>query len=145
MVFKAWTDPRQLAQWWGPKVFTNTCQVDARPGGAYRIVMQAPDGARYPMKGIFKEVVANRRLSYTVDLSEHPKEWQDMIDPNRRGVRPDSDLITTVTFEDEGGKTKMTIHMRFDVPAARDAHVKGGMAVGWSESFEKLDALLAPK
>ena len=46
LVFKAWTDPKQVAQWWGPKGFTNpVCEMDVRPGGALRIVMRAPDGA----------------------------------------------------------------------------------------------------
>ena len=52
LVFKAWTDPKQMAQWWGPKGFTNpVCEMDVRPGGAHRIVMRGPDGTDYPIKG----------------------------------------------------------------------------------------------
>src|ERR1700674_4940207 len=48
-LFKAWINPKQMAQWWGPKLFTNpVCQIDARPGGAFRIVMRSPDGAEFP-------------------------------------------------------------------------------------------------
>ena len=57
LVFKAWTDPKQVAQWWGPKGFTNpVCEMDVRPGGAFRIVMRAPDGIEYPTTGIFSEI-----------------------------------------------------------------------------------------
>ena len=61
LVFKAWTDAAQLAQWWGPKGFTNpVCEIDARVGGAIRIHMRAPDGAIYPMGGEIREIVDAR-------------------------------------------------------------------------------------
>src|SRR6266576_3421118 len=57
LVFKAWTDTKHMAQWWGPNGFTNpVCELDARAGGAIRIDMRAPDGAVYPMKGVFEEI-----------------------------------------------------------------------------------------
>jgi hypothetical protein len=57
LVFKAWIDRRHLAQWWGPKSFTNpVCETDARPGGAYRIVMRSLEGVEYPVKGVYCEV-----------------------------------------------------------------------------------------
>src|ERR1700722_3962453 len=57
VVFKAWTDPKLLAQWWGPKGFTNpVCELDARPGGAIRVHMRGPDGTVYPMGGMFHEI-----------------------------------------------------------------------------------------
>ena len=66
LVFKAWTEPRRLAQWWGPKGFTNpVCEIDARPGGTLRIVMRAPDGAEHPMKGVLREVIEPERLVFT--------------------------------------------------------------------------------
>jgi uncharacterized protein YndB with AHSA1/START domain len=58
LVFKAWIDPKHLAQWWGPKYFTNpVCEVDARPGGSLLIHMAGPDGTIYPMRGVFNERV----------------------------------------------------------------------------------------
>ena len=58
IVFKAWTDPQQLARWWGPKGFTNpVCELDPRVGGTLRIVMRAPDGQEHPMTGVFREIV----------------------------------------------------------------------------------------
>ncbi len=57
LVFKAWTDAKQTAQWWGPKGFTNpVCELDVRVGGAIRIHMRAPDGVVYPMTGVFEEI-----------------------------------------------------------------------------------------
>ena len=65
LVWMAWTDPRHMAQWWGPKGFTNpVCELDLRPGGAIRIHMQAPNGAVYPMTGSFEEIVPCERLVF---------------------------------------------------------------------------------
>lgn len=145
MVFAAWIDAKQVAQWWGPRVFTNpVCEIDARVGGRYRIVMRAPDGTDYPMKGVYREVVADERIVFSVDLSDHPDEWHERIDPGRvKGQgKPAMDAVTTVTFTEHNGKTTMTVHMRFNSGATRDAHVKGGMAEGWTESFVKLDKIV---
>src|SRR5580700_2538193 len=66
LVFQAWTDPQHLAQWWGPKGFSNPiCEADARPGGAWRIVMRGPDGAKYPCGGVYREIVESERLVFT--------------------------------------------------------------------------------
>ena len=65
-VWKAWTDPNQVAQWWGPAGFTNPrCEVDVRPGGVLRIDMRGPDGTVYPMSGVYREVVSPERLVFT--------------------------------------------------------------------------------
>src|ERR1700687_1787215 len=65
IVFKAWTDAKQMAQWWGPNGFTNpVCELDVRVGGAMRIHMRAPNGVVYPMKGIFKEIDEPNRLVF---------------------------------------------------------------------------------
>jgi uncharacterized protein YndB with AHSA1/START domain len=64
LVFQAWTDPKQMAQWWGPHGMSNPiCEMDVRPGGAYRIVMRNPNGVDYPMKGVYREVVKACRLA----------------------------------------------------------------------------------
>ena len=66
LVFKAWTDPKMMARWWGPTYFTNpVCELDARPGGAILIHMTSPDGTAYPMKGTFEEVVPPERLAFS--------------------------------------------------------------------------------
>lgn len=155
IVFAAWTDPRHIARWWGPRVFTNNfCEMDARPGGAYRIVMQAPHGttgfagAGYPITGVFREFVKPERLVMTMDVSGHPREWHDLIDPNRApgDNNPAGDILCSVTFEDvQGnapGNTKVTVRMLFKSVAVRDAMVKMGMNEGWSQSLDRLGELL---
>jgi uncharacterized protein YndB with AHSA1/START domain len=129
-VFKAWTDRKHLAQWWGPKGFTNpVCEVDPKPGGTLRIVMRATDGAEYPMKGVFREVVPPSRLVFTniaVDKDGHP-----IIEG-----------LTTVTFADEGGKTKLTLQTRGVAMVDYAAAYLQGMEAGWTQSLEKLEALV---
>jgi len=141
LVFKAWTDP--VTKWWGPKGFTNTCEMDVRPGGAYRIVMRFTDGVEYPIKGVYREIVAPERLVMTMDCSEHPEAWHDLVNPNRKkgeegADNPAGEMLATATFEDLGGKTKLTIRTRFESAAIRDAILKMGMTEGWGGSLERL-------
>ena len=141
MVFNAWTDAKHMTQWWGPRSFTNpVCELDARPGGAYRIVMRALDGDEYPIKGVYCEVVKPERLVMTMDCSEHPAEWHDLVKPNRRKeeTNPAGEILSTVTFEELDGKTKLTVRIRFDSTAIRDAMLKMGMNEGWSQSLDRL-------
>ncbi|MGZ3593758.1 MAG: SRPBCC domain-containing protein, partial [Syntrophales bacterium] len=71
IVFKAWTDEKLVAQWWGPNGFANpVCELDARPGGAIHIDMRGPDGVVYPMKGIFHEIAEPERLVFTSSAIE---------------------------------------------------------------------------
>ena len=144
LVWKCWMEPSHLARWWGPKPFTcPVCEVDARAGGAFRLVMRAPDGSDYPMRGIFREIVPNVRIVKQDDVSEHSAEWHDMVDPDRKGQgKRQIDMLTTVTFEDLGGGTKVTITTRFPSIALRDNFAKIGMKEGWSSSLEKLEELL---
>jgi uncharacterized protein YndB with AHSA1/START domain len=143
LVFRAWTEPQHVARWWGPRGMTTPVrQMDVRPGGAYRIVMRSPEGVDYPMKGIYREVVRPERIVYTADLSEHPREWHDLVNPDRRKDEPFKEILNTITFEQQGGKTKVTIRMDFESEARRDSYAKLGMSQGWSQSLEKLDELL---
>ncbi|MGE5625478.1 MAG: SRPBCC family protein [Bacillota bacterium] len=130
LVFRAWTDPKLLARWWGPQMFTNpVCEVDARPGGHLRIVMRGPDGSDYPMRGVFREVVAPEKLSFTnfaVDLED----------------RPVIEGFTTVLFAEEGGKTRLTIHTCGKAVQPVAVQYLQGMEQGWTGSLEKLATLL---
>jgi uncharacterized protein YndB with AHSA1/START domain len=129
-VFRAWTDPKQLAKWWGPKGFTNpVCEFDARPGGAIRIVMRAPNGEDYPMKGTVQEVSPPSRLVFTNIAVD--KEGNPIIDG-----------FTTVTFADEGGKTRLTLHTRGTAMVDYAAAYLNGMDAGWTQSIDKLEALI---
>jgi uncharacterized protein YndB with AHSA1/START domain len=146
LVWKAWTEPARMARWWGPHHFTNpVCELDVRPGGAFRIVMRAPDGAEFPFKGVYREVAPPERLVYTGDMSDVSDEWHDTVNPNRdrSAGRPAMESLTTVTFEDLAGKTRLTVRTLFATAAVRDAMLKMQMAEGWGQSLERLDALVA--
>ncbi len=145
-VWEAWTDPARMADWWGPRDFTNpVCDMDVRPGGAYRIVMRSPDGAECPLKGEYLEVVRPNRLVFTMDHSELPDSWHDLVNPNRAKGNHNApgDVASTVIFDQVGGRTKLTIRTRFESVAIRNAMLKLGMNEGWSESLDCLGALLA--
>ena len=139
LVYKCWMEPSHLARWWGPKPFTcPVCEVDARAGGEFHLVMRSPDGQDYPMRGTFLEIVPNERIVKSDDVSEHSDEWHRMIDPTwQPGAK--FNMVTTVTFADLGAGTKVTIRTRFDRIAIRDAFAKIGMKEGWTSSLDKLD------
>lgn len=130
LVFEAWTHPEHLIHWWGPAGFANpVCEVDARPGGVLYIVMRSPDGHDFPMKGVFQEVVRPIRLSFT-----------NLALDGSGAVLLEG--VTTVSFEEQGHKTKVTMHtaMRAKVPQA--AQALAGMDQGWSQSLDRLVAYL---
>src|SRR5215471_20304438 len=133
LVFKAWTNAQELAQWWGPKGFTNpVCEIDARVGGAIRIHMRSPDGSVYPMRGEFREIVPPKRLVFTniaVDAAD----------------KPIIEGLTTVTFTERGGKTMMTLHTRGRAVVDYAVGYLQGMEMGWTGSIDKLEALLATR
>jgi uncharacterized protein YndB with AHSA1/START domain len=131
LVFKAWTDAKHLAEWWGPKAFTNpVCEFDARVGGILRIHMRAPHGTVYPMKGQIRELVAPERLVFT----------SVAVDTSGRHLL---EGLTTVTLVDEGGRTKMTLHAKAIAVVEEAAAYLQGMEVGWTQSIDKLEAFLA--
>ena len=127
LVFAAWTEPKHLAQWWGPKGFTNpVCEIDARVGGALRIHMRAPDGAVYPMQGIIRELVAPERLVFT----------NIAVDAQGNTLL---EGLTIVTFAEHGGKTKLTLQTSAAGVAAEAAQMLAGMEQGWTESLDRLE------
>jgi uncharacterized protein YndB with AHSA1/START domain len=120
-----------MARWWGPRGFTNpVCEVDAKPGGALRIVMRAPDGAEYPMKGVFQEVVESERLVFTNIAVDH--QGDHLLEG-----------LTTVTFTDHDGKTKLTVQTGAVAMVAHAAQYLEGMESGWTQSLERLEELAA--
>lgn len=144
LVFKAWTDPRHLAKWWGPHGMENpVCEVDLRPGGRFRIVMRDAKAVDYPITGVYEEIVVPERVVSTIDTSEHAKDWHDLISQNRPGGgKAATEMRLTVTFEDVGRMTKITIRTHFRSEADREAFMKTGMAQGWSQSLERLETLV---
>jgi uncharacterized protein YndB with AHSA1/START domain len=126
LVWQAWTDPKHLAQWWGPKGFTNpVCEWDAQPGKAIHVVMRAPDGTEYPMAGEFREVVAPERLVFTSGaLDEKGKLLFE--------------FLHTVTFVERKGKTKLTVQSRVIKTTAEANKYIGGFEAGMTQSLERL-------
>jgi uncharacterized protein YndB with AHSA1/START domain len=131
LVFKAWTDPEHMAQWWGPKGFTAPiCEMEARTGGALRILMRGPDGAEHPMTGVIREIVEPERLVFTnVAMDGDGKRLLEGV--------------TTVTFADQGGKTKLTLRTRMVGLVADAARNLEGMEVGWTQSIDRLEVHVA--
>jgi uncharacterized protein YndB with AHSA1/START domain len=131
LVFAMWTDPKHLVRWWGPEGFTSpVCEVDARPGGALRIVMRAPDGTEHPMKGVFREVVRPERLVFT----NMPVGSKD---------EPLADGLTTVTFDESNGRTTLTLHTRAAALVPLANRMLEGMSAGWNQSIDRLAALVS--
>jgi uncharacterized protein YndB with AHSA1/START domain len=146
-VFAAGTEARHMAQWWGPDTYsTPGCELDAYSGGACRIVMRSPEGVDYPVKGVFHEVVAPSQLVLTMDCSEHPPAWHDLVKPGRakRETNPAGEMLTTVTFVEQQGKTKLTARMRPASAEICNAMLKMGMTQGWSQSLDLVATTAVP-
>lgn len=130
LVFEAWTKPEHLARWWGPRCYTlSVCEVDLRPGGAWRFGLRGADGEEHPFKGVYHEITPPARLVMT-ECYDNPgtgrPEWH-----------------TTLDLEEHDGKTKLTITCVFPSAEARDAHLDAGMERGASESYDRLEEFLA--
>jgi len=132
LVFKVWTDPDHLINWFGPNGFTNTFhEVDIKPGGIWRFTMQGPDGMNFPNLIRFSEVIIPERLAY-----EHGSGEEN--DPNKFEV--------VVTFESEGNKTRLTMRSIFSSAAARDYVVKEHHAIeGGNQTLDKLELYISTK
>ena len=115
LVFKMWTDPRHIAEWWGPNGFTTTThEMDVRAGGVWRFIMHGPDGTDYPNKIVYEEILEPERVVYTHgdDSEGKGREFQ-----------------TTVTFEEQRGKTLLTMRAVFATAAERDRVVEEVAAI----------------
>lgn len=139
LVFQAWTDPGHLARWFGPEGFTvSDCRVDARVGGKWRLTMRANDelarrvGRDHPAGGEYLEVEKPSRLVFT----------NNALDAGGQVIL---EGLTTVTFEELGGATRMTLRTRAAGTGERVPFMLGGMEQGWSESLTKLGAAMAAR
>jgi uncharacterized protein YndB with AHSA1/START domain len=130
LVWQAWTESKRMAQWWGPHHFTNpVCEIDARPGGKWLIHMKAPDGAVYPMTGTFTAVEKPARLVF--------KAHAEALDGTQY-----LESVTEVTFEDEGGRTRLTVKANAKGLHPMAPQMLAGMDAGWSQSLERLAKLV---
>jgi uncharacterized protein YndB with AHSA1/START domain len=122
LVFRAWTDARLAKNWWGPRDYPAIeLEMDARPGGTWRGRLRSVEtGQELPLGGVFREIVAPERLVFTF-------AWEE---EGERGL----ETVATITFTEEGGKTRMTFRqVPFQSIEERDGH-RGG----WSSSFDRL-------
>lgn len=140
LVWKAWTEPEHFMHWWGPKNFTcPVCKIDFRVGGKYLYCMRgvvSPDGklADYWSTGVYREIVPMERIVYTDSFAD---EKGNVVPASHYGMPGDNwelECMVTITFEDLGGKTKMTLR-HVGIPAGTMSDMTNA---GWNESFDKL-------
>jgi uncharacterized protein YndB with AHSA1/START domain len=138
-VWQAWTDPESMMRWWGPAGFTcPVCKIDLRGGGAYLNCMRSPEGRDYWSTGVFREIVPPERLVYTDSFAD---ERGNVVSATHYGMSADFplEMRVTVTFEEQEGKTRLTLR-HAGLPPGKDLD---DCRAGWSESLDKLAEVLA--
>jgi uncharacterized protein YndB with AHSA1/START domain len=127
-VFRAFTVPKQLVKWWGPKGFTvPACTMDVRPGGAWRTVMRSPEGTDHIVSGIYREITPPARMVFTW-------AWE------QDGARGHETLVTIEFSETPGGTRLELTHEVFETEDGRTRHRDG-----WSSCLDCLEQALAEK
>jgi uncharacterized protein YndB with AHSA1/START domain len=127
-VFAAFTDPKLIPEWWGPRGTTTIVdQMDVRAGGGWRFVSRDADGSETAFRGTYREVTPPERIVQTF-------EWEGM---------PGYVSVETATFEDLGERTKVTTTSIFHTTEERDGMLESGMERGMNETYARLDELLA--
>lgn len=128
LVWKAWTEPEHVKKWFAPRPWSITeCEIDLRPGGAFRFVMSSPEGQLFPNVGCYLEVVPNQRLV-----------WTDALLP---GYRPSPEpFFTAAVLLEADGKggtnyTALALHRDEDT---RKKHEDMGFHEGWGQVYEQL-------
>jgi uncharacterized protein YndB with AHSA1/START domain len=139
LVWKAWTEPEFFKIWWGPKYFTSPfADIDLRIGGKYLNCMRSPEERDYWNSGVYKEIIPLEKLSCTDSFSD---ECGNILPAAYYGMNSDFplEMLVTIIFEDFEGKTKMTlIHSFLPIGKTREL-----TAIGWDESFDKLEKELS--
>lgn len=127
LVYKAYTDPELLPQWWGPEgVTTVVDKMEVKPGGTWRYVQRDNEGNEYGFRGVYHTTIAPERLVYTFEFEGMPGHV----------------LLETITFEEQDGKTIMTDSSVFQSVADRDGMLSSGMEEGATQSMERFAKLL---
>lgn len=130
-VYRAWTEPKLLKQWFVPRPWTiSGVALDVRPGGSNLIVMRDPDGNDHPNRGVYLEVVENEKLVFTDAFTS---AWEPSEKPF---------MLAVIAFEDVGGKTRYTARARHWTVDDREAHEKMGFHQGWGQCADQLAELL---
>jgi uncharacterized protein YndB with AHSA1/START domain len=131
-LFRAWTEPELLKQWFTPRPWTTpVIETDVRPGGSSFVLMRGPDGTEFPNRGVYLEVVRNEKLVFT---DAYTAAWEPSGKPF---------MTVVLSFEDEGGKTRYTARVQHWTEADREEHEKMGFHDGWGKATDQLEALVA--
>jgi uncharacterized protein YndB with AHSA1/START domain len=134
LVWKMFSDPYHLAQWWGPKDYSNRVEkLDFRTGGRWLHVMIGPDGKELPVDNDILEVTPPRRIVFR----------NAPTDPKVFGENPPPAFTKTLTFDQVHGGTQLTLVCTFDKPEHKEAVTRRGFRLGTNESFDKLEVHLA--
>jgi uncharacterized protein YndB with AHSA1/START domain len=129
-VWRAWTDPQLILQWFTPPPYrTVEAQLDVRPGGSSVIVMQAPDGTRFPNRGVYLAVDPGRRLVFTDAFTT---AWEPSDKPF---------MVGEITLEPLGARTRYVARVRHWTVEDREKHEAMGFHQGWGIATEQLEAL----
>jgi uncharacterized protein YndB with AHSA1/START domain len=129
LVFEACTKPEHVRHWWGLRRMTMTvCEIDLRPGGAWRYVLRDNEtGREDAFSGVYREIVPPERMVYT-------EGWEAM---------PGHDYLVTATLTEDAGKTTLTSRLQYKSREDRDGHVQSGMEPGMRETYDRLGEYLA--
>lgn len=125
LVFEAMTKPEHIRRWWGrlgAGYSVPVCDVDLRPGGAWRFVNHHPQGEA-AFHGIYREITPPERIVFT-----------EIYEPF-----PDSESVVTAVLTDENGKTRLTVTAAYPTVEVRDTVLKSGMATGAAISYDRLE------
>jgi uncharacterized protein YndB with AHSA1/START domain len=140
LVWKAWTDPKYVVQWWGPKGFTcPSCEIDFRVGGKFLWCMRTPDGQDGWNGGEYHEIVPQEKIVFSMYFADSKG---NKLDPAELGIEHEAveDAQDMVIFEDLGnGQTKLTF---IGNDTMRDA-IESGQLEGWKETLDKVAAVVA--
>ena len=133
LLFDAWTQPEHIEKWFGPEGFSTRVEKhDFRVGGRSRYVMVGPDGKEYPGEGEFLEITKPERIVST-----------DGFGDDFEGENLPSGMVVTATFDDLGGRTRVTLHIAHPTPEDRKRHEELGVVDGWGTTLDRLERYLA--
>ncbi|MCE9600562.1 MAG: SRPBCC domain-containing protein [Spirochaetia bacterium] len=138
VVWRAWTVPEERMRWWGPTGYTSpACKIDLKVGGKYLFCMETPEGQKMYSTGVYREIVLNERLVYVDSFSDGDG---NVVSAEAYGMPATIplEMKITLTFEDVGGKTKLTI-VHEGLPAGEMSDMT---VIGWNESIDRLAAYL---
>lgn len=136
-VWDAWTVPERFRLWWGPEGFTSpSCRMDLRAGGKYLHCMRSPDGKEYWSTGVYRDIAPVEKIVFTDSFADSEG---NVVAASYYGMKEywPLEMAVTVTFEEDGGKTIMTLRHE-GVPR----RMKDECEAGWNGSFDKLERIL---